>query len=127
MTALAAPRNTPERMGDLFGFPVKAGALIHQGSAVALDAEGFAVPASSAPGLVVVGRAEATADGGTDGAFITVKRGVFRFSNDGTVTPARLGRTVAFIDDQTVAAEGAGAFGVCVALEPEGVWVRIGI
>ncbi len=65
MAALTSSRNTPE-MSD-FGrtqiYPVEANTTVYLGSMVALNANGNAVPASSAAGLRIVGRAERPTSG----------------------------------------------------------------
>lgn len=61
MAALTKDRQTPERSGKEFGFPVKADTRIFAGAIVVL-ASGLAEPGKTATGLVAVGRAEAHAD-----------------------------------------------------------------
>src|SRR5690242_19415085 len=62
MAALTSSRNTPEMsdFGRMQVYPVEANTTIYLGSMVALNANGNAVPASSTPGLRIVGRAERT-------------------------------------------------------------------
>jgi hypothetical protein len=130
MTALSADRNTPERSGNSYTFPIKAGAgTIWRGALVMLDA-GEAVPGRTATGLVAAGRAETgTAE---SPAQVTVRRGVFRFANSAggdAITNADYGATVYCVDDQTVAKTSAGntrsAAGICRGVDAAGVWVEI--
>lgn len=97
MAALTSPRNTVQRAGDVLAFPVKAATTIHQGCLVVLDA-GHAAPGRVATGLV------AQADVGAD-CYV--------------------------VDDQTVARTSAtntrSRAGIVVAVEPDGVWVQIGL
>src|SRR5258708_32904288 len=60
MAALSSSRNTPEMadFGRTQNYPVEANTTVYLGSMVALNANGNAVPAASAAGLRIVGRAE---------------------------------------------------------------------
>ncbi len=131
MAALAKDRSTPEREGVLFRAPVKKGVTIHAGSLVAKAADGYAEPASKAASLVVLGRAEEAAKGGSANGDTTVlvRRGTFKWANDSAapVTAAEVGEEKAFIvDDQTVTktASGSTAAGKVIAVESDGVWVE---
>ncbi|GGG30951.1 hypothetical protein GCM10010964_18620 [Caldovatus sediminis] len=129
MTALSRDRNTPERSGHTYTFPVKAGETIWRGALVMLEA-GEAVAGRTATGLVAAGRAETgTAE---DPGRVTVRRGVFRFANAGggdAVTDADYGAAVYCVDDQTVARTSGGgtrsAAGICRGVDAAGVWVEI--
>src|SRR5271154_4207982 len=65
MAALTNSRNTPELAdgGRIQVYPVEANTTIYLGSIVALDGNGNAVPASSTPGLKVIGRADMMSNG----------------------------------------------------------------
>lgn len=135
MAALTQPRNTPQAIGGIFGFPVKAGAKCFQGG-LAVLAAGFAAPGSVAAGLVAVGRFEETADNttGIDGALmVPVRTGVFKFANHGAdaITSAEVGSDCYVVDDQTVAkthaADTRSRAGKVVAVDADGVWVQIGL
>lgn len=137
MTALTQDRNTPRRDGDLFVLPVAAGAKIFAGSIVMLD-EGYAVPGAAVSSYVIAGCAEEAVDN-TDGAdgdvSVTVRRGVFKFANgtgaEDKITIADIGDTCYVADDQTVATtngmDNRPEAGVVVGVEPDGVWVRMGL
>lgn len=109
--AAAAARNTDERPGDVVNLPVAAATIIYEGTLVARDAAGRAVPASDTAGLRVVGRAEKTIDN-SDGAAgdlsIDIKLGCFKFTNSGTaaVDQDDIGKMCVVEDDQTVAEGG---------------------
>jgi hypothetical protein len=150
MAALTSSRNTPE-MGDGGRFrvyPVEANTSIFLGGMVALDAAGNAVPASAttttANALKIIGRAERVHDGipgenainnpGAAGALsIVVRKGVFLYGQDNSVTAAQVGSQCFALDDNNVTAadraSGAGvqqyaAAGQVVAIDPSGqVWV----
>lgn len=129
---LNADRNTPSRDGVLMAFPVKAGARIHAGAIVVLDA-GYAKPGVKAANLVFAGRAEAAADNraGADGDLeVMVRRKrVFRWKNaagGGAVAQAQAGSDAYIADDETVTktANGASKAGTVLAVDDDGVWVE---
>ncbi len=134
MSALTAARNTPERLGEVFGFPVKAATTVHQGSLVVLDA-GYAAPGRTATALVAIGRAEESATAVAAGdANVRVRSGIFKFANSAAgdlIAQADVGTDCYIVDDQTVAKTAATATrsraGLIVAVESSGVWVQIGL
>ena len=136
MAKLTAPRDTNEIMSGATSLvlPVKGSTTIFQGSIVAIDADGFAVPGKKAAGLKAVGRAEETIENsGKDGeAVIRVKRGVFVFDNTATATNKLTAADVlgpCYIeDDQTVTklATGASVAGLVVRVDDDGVAVEMG-
>jgi hypothetical protein len=150
MAALSNSRNTPELSDGarMRVFAVEANTNIYLGGILALDAAGYAVPASAttttANPLRIIGRAEKVVNGipgenalnnpGAAGAIsITARKGVFLYDQDNSITAAELGMVCFAIDDHTVTAtdraNGAGvqqyaAAGQVVALDPSGqVWV----
>ncbi len=138
MAALTSSRNTPEMadFGRMQVYPVEANTTVYLGSMVALNANGNAVPASSAPGLRIVGRAERLYNGlpgqdavntssamipgtnqpaGAAGAISMVcRRGVFMYAvNDGSIAQAQVGMLCFAVDDNSVSlSDGAGATAV---------------
>lgn len=136
MAALSAARNTPERTGNVFDFPVKAATTCHQGGLAVLNA-GYAAPGSAATGLIAIGRFEATADnsaGAAGAATARVKRGIFKFANSAAgdlIAQADAGADCYIVDDQTVAkTDGTGTrsrAGKIAAVDADGVWVEIGL
>lgn len=137
MSALSAPRNTPEREGALFSDPVAAAVTCHAGALLVLDASGNAKPGVAATGLTARGRCEETVDNsaGSAGAQrVRSKAGVFRFANSAStdeITRAEIGDTCYIVDDQTVAktddAASRSAAGTVVDVDDAGVWVRVGL
>ena len=135
MTALTAARNTPQRAGDILGYPVKASVKPIQGGIAVLSA-GYAAPATTATGLIAIGRFEQTVDNtsGADGALsVQVRRGTFRFGNSASgdlVAQADAGADCYLVDDQTVAktsgANTRSVSGKIIAVDSDGVWVKIG-
>ncbi|WP_301665828.1 hypothetical protein [uncultured Alistipes sp.] len=136
MAALTMARDTAEiaQGAKYLSLPVKGSTTIYQGSLVALDAEGYAIPGKKAAGLTAAGRAEETVtNSGADGAVsIRVSRGVFVFNNTGTAAN-KIGSKhllgLCYIeDDQTVTAlaTGASAAGLVVRVDDSGVAVEMG-
>lgn len=136
MAALTAARNTPERIGDTTGVPVKASTVCYQGAIAVLNA-GYAAPGATATGLIAIGRFEATVDNsaGANGAVkATVKRGIFQFGNSAStdaIAQADVGADCYIVDDQTVAKTNGSSTrsraGKIVDVDGNGVWVQIGL
>ena len=114
MAALTRSTKAPQLHGSAIDpgkltLQVKASTVIFQGSIVCVDSTGYAVPGSTATGLVAVGRAEETVDnsaGSSGDKTVEVSRGVFAYDNSGTedeITIAELFREVFIVDDHTVA------------------------
>lgn len=136
MTALSANRNTTEISCNATNltrrYVVKASNTIYAGSLVAIDATGYAVPASDASGLLVVGRAENYAEAGES---VNCKSGVFLFTNSGSNALAdatHLNNLCYVEDDQTVGSSGGSnniKAGVFRGVDPSGssaVMIEVG-
>ena len=131
-----AERNTFTKDGKLVPYKVAASTKIEAGKMVAVGADGYAVEASDAAGITVVGIADETVDNssGSDGDLsVNVKRGqIYKLKNSGStaVTIASVGSAVVVEDDETVTTA-AGATnditaGTCMGVDTDGVWVAIG-
>jgi hypothetical protein len=125
MCALSANRDTREIVGALVSLTVKAAKTIYAGALVAVDATGYAVPASDTAGLKVLGRAE---HGAAAGETVLVKRGTFLFGNKSgdLLTSARIGGYCYVTDDETVqhtANSNAVIAGVVRGVVTDGVYV----
>ena len=108
--------------------PVAAGQEIMPGTMVALNADGYAVPASKAENLIIAGVAQARADNrlGADG--VGVRRGAFVMANDKTIKQTDLLKT-AYVSDATtltLTAEGSSPVGQILEVMDDGVTVKIG-
>lgn len=132
MPALTQDRNTPRRDGVDFEHPVGAAQKIFAGAIVMRNATGFAVKGVTATGQAPLGVAQELADNtaGADGATsVKVRRGVFRFANDGTIARVDIGATAFVVDDQTVADNNGtatrSALGIIRDVDTVGVWVEI--
>lgn len=121
MAALTSSRNTPEMAdgGRIRVYPVEANTTVYLGSMVAINSNGNAVPASAttttANALKVIGRAEYVVNGipgqnavnnpGVAGAIqIAVRKGVFMFGQDGSITGASAASPCFALDDNRVSA-----------------------
>ncbi|MBZ9678902.1 hypothetical protein [Mesorhizobium sp. ES1-1] len=134
MAALTQARNTPKRDGRTREFGVKGATKIWQGSMVALDSSGRAVPFSVSTTLKGVGRAELTADNsaGADNAIrAKVLSDTFRFNNSAAgdlITTADIGSDCYGVDDQTVAKTNGtntrSVAGKIYDVDALGVWVK---
>jgi hypothetical protein len=123
--ALTANRDTREIAGALVRLTVKTGATIYAGALAAIDSDGYAVPASDASGLKVIGRAEHQAQGGQS---VLIKRGVFLYNNKtgDLVAAAHIGGYCYVSDDETVqgsANTNSIIAGVVRGVTSEGVYV----
>ncbi|WP_052361952.1 hypothetical protein [Geminisphaera colitermitum] len=107
---LTEPRNTDTRLADILALPVAAAAKIWKGGLTAINAAGFAVPASDTAGLKVVGLAIISidnTDGANGAAQVEVKRGCFLLANSAAnaATIAHINGPAYVIDDETVATQ----------------------
>lgn len=128
--SLTAPRDTAERSGLNFVFPVAAATLLYAGALACTDANGRLVTGSDTAGLKTAGRVEATVDnsaGGAGALSAEVKRGVFKFDNSATnpIAQADVGKDAYIEDDATVAKTTVNKIvaGRIVAVDADGVWV----
>lgn len=136
MAALTTARDTNEIAGGAkqLVLPVKGGTTIYQGSLVAIDANGYAIPGKKAASITAAGRAEETVEnkGGDGELVVRVSRGVFVFDNTSTaankVGPAHILKPCFFEDDQTVTAlaTGSSVAGLVIRVDDEGVAVEVG-
>lgn len=137
MTALAAPRATPEMLGGILSVPVKASTVCYQGG-LAVASGGYAAPGSTATGLIALGIFEATANNasGSNGDInVNIKPGTYKFANSAStdaITQAECGASCYIVDDATVAKTSAtntrSVAGKVVAVDADGgVWVKIGL
>ncbi|MCX7284399.1 MAG: hypothetical protein NTX28_10200 [Novosphingobium sp.] len=134
MVALAAARNTPEKVGSERAIPLTANAKVYQGGMVQISAAGFGVAAAAAAANVTVGVARESVDntGGANGAVsVKTRRGIYRFGNSAAgdlIARSEIGKQVYVVDDQTVAkTNNAGArpvAGICFDVDAQGVWVE---
>jgi hypothetical protein len=134
--ALTNPRNTPERDGRRFNFPVAASTKIYAGGIVMLDSSGNANDGATATGCFGCGVAESTVDNSSGGAGdkrIEVLAGVFRFDNSAAadaISADDIGKPCYIVSDHQVALTNGSATrsiaGHIVDVDTVGVWVRVG-
>jgi len=133
--ALTEGRNTAEvaNRASVIAAPVAAATVIYEGSLVALNASGYAIPAKKAADLIAVGRAEEFVDnksGGNGDVTVAVKRGIFIWNNDPTkaneITDAHLMKDCYIVDDCTVTslATGSSRAGKIVGVYDDGIAVE---
>lgn len=92
-------------------FPVEAATTIYAGTMVATNASGNAVPAGTTGAARIWGRCEEQANNSTGLAraiFVTVRKGPYYFSQDGTISQANVGQNAYAVDDNTVSLSSAG-------------------
>lgn len=134
MSALSENRNTRELACNALTmhrvFTVKSASAIYAGSIVAVDGNGYAVAASDASGLLVVGVAQHYAAAGEQ---ITVKSGVFGMDNSSghaCSNGSNMNNLVYIEDDHTVSTSaGSNSIkaGTMRYVDADGVvWAEIG-
>src|SRR5512146_2408367 len=120
-------------------YPVATNVKIPNGTLVALSATGFAVPASDAASLHVIGRAQQTVDTTATGpngvvadgvATIDCVHGVFKYGTSGgsAIVQASLGLMAFVLDNQTVVLTAGTAHTVAAGLvvrleDATNVWI----
>lgn len=118
--ALSAARDTKAKSNLRLNIGVKTGVTIYAGALVAVDATGYAIPASDATGLTILGRATKTVAGGSDasGTYnIDVEQGAFWYASDaGTKVKSKIGSILYIVDDQTVSATNSGTYGIAAGI-----------
>lgn len=133
MAALSKDRNTPMRDGAVLSVPAAASQKFYAGALAAINATGYATPGATATTLIGAGRVESQVDNTTGGdgeAVVAIRKGIFRYDNDGTdtVTRAHIGQDCYMVNDQSVASnDGTGSRSVAgkvFDVDPDGVWVR---
>ncbi len=106
MTALTENFDAERKDGILVIYQVAGGATVYKGAMVGLDADGFAVPAADAAGMLFVGYAYEKADNadGADGdlSVRVWKDGSFLAAKSAAVR-SDLGKAAYIVDDNTVA------------------------
>jgi hypothetical protein len=112
MTALTASRDTVQLASEgNFTLELAAATKIYAGSLVAINASGYAVPASASSALRCVGRAEKTIDNtsGSAGALtIEVKPGRFYFTCSGASRASRGLMAYVVFDNEVSLTDGSG-------------------
>lgn len=128
-------RNTPYRDGKLNPVPVAAHTEIFGGHMVAINATGFAVPASAIAAQMTIGVSDGYVDNslGADGSecVLACRGKVWCFANHSgdAVTQAQVGQNCFVADSVTVAktndTDKRPVAGVVMAVDVDGVWVQI--
>ena len=103
MPPATAERNTDRKDFGHKAYPVMTNVRIFKGTLVAINATGFAVPATNAANQRVVGVADHGANNnpGASGALqVVVREGLYRFVAS-SITQAMVGQMMYVVDDQT--------------------------
>lgn len=122
-------RNTIERQGRKFSYPLEAGASINRGTMVVLAA-GKAKAGLTAVNLICVGMAQQSASIAEGDEVVQAKLGTFLFANSTTdaLADAHVGSDCFIEDDETVAATDGGGTrsraGTFRGFEGGAVWVE---
>lgn len=110
--------------------PVATGVEIVEATLVAINADGYAVPASKTADLMVAGVAQKYVDnrlGKNGDVTVEVRRGTFVLNNDNTIKNTDILKTCYVSDSTTVtiAASGSSAAGKILQVEDDGITVDI--
>ncbi len=122
-------RTGNERAGNrIILIPVKGGTELVEATMAAVNADGYAVPASADAGLRAAGCIQRYCDNrnGADGAqMASVKRGTFVWDNDGTIKETDILKICYVRDEKTVTitADGSCAAGIILEVAEDGVTV----
>ncbi len=119
----------PQRTGEDFGYPAKAGLRYYKHALLAATAAGLAVPAGHVDAVAIAGLVDTHVDNrdGVDGAQNVVgRRGIFGFGL--AATPADIDRDVYAVDDGAVSFDGSGGrlvVGKVVGIGGGRTWVDV--
>ncbi len=104
MAALSDNRETDRKDGILLAIPVKGSTIIYKGALVAIDANGFLVPASDTAalrsGLVAYEKVDNSTGADGDVKCRCYRKGIFLFDAT-SITQAMVGQMMYVVDDQT--------------------------
>lgn len=131
MSATTTDRNTSARRTDEITLGVAAATALLAGAMGARNASGYAVHASDAAGLRVLGRISAAADnsaGANADIDAVIEPGIFLWENDETnpVAAGHIGEKCFVLDNQTVTSAGTThgvVAGIVRGVTSAGVWV----
>lgn len=106
MSALTQDKKTEYTEGVEITLPVYQATTIYAGALVAVNASGYAIPASDTSGLFFMGVAREYVDnssGSSGDKTVTVRRrGLFKMTLGHSISVANIGDNVFVVDDQTV-------------------------
>ncbi|GAB6100429.1 hypothetical protein JCM16358_23080 [Halanaerocella petrolearia] len=123
---VTSDRNTPRRSGEFLVLTPAADTTIYAGTMTAINTSGEAVPASDSVDLKVVGRSE---DYSSEGEDVKVRKGVFGYENDGSISKSDIGDDCYIVDAITVGLVGSVTndikAGNIFDVESNKVWVKI--
>ncbi|MDE6234110.1 MAG: hypothetical protein K2M60_12310 [Lachnospiraceae bacterium] len=125
-----------DRLGDQMlsgmdiNIPVAAESIINEATIVAINKDGYAVPASKTTGQIVAGCAIKYTDnalGGNGDIEVPVRRGTFVWNNDGSIKKTDILKDAYVSDSQTVTitATGSSKVGKILAVDDDGITVEM--
>lgn len=117
-------------LGMNIEIPVAEETVISEATMVAVNAEGYAVPAFKEEGITVAGcamRFTDNASGSAGTVKVLVRRGVFVWNNDGSIEETDILKDAYVSDEKTVTitAEGSSRAGKILAVDSDGVTVEM--
>ena len=117
-------------LGMNMNIPMAEETVIMEATMVAVNADGYAVPASKEEGLTIAGcamRFTDNASGSAGDVKVLVRRGAFVWDNDGSIEKTDLLKDAYVSDEKTVTitAEGSSRAGKILAVDSDGVTVEI--
>lgn len=120
-----ADRNTPRRNGEFLVLSPAADTTIYAGTIAAINSSGELVPAADTTDLKVVGRAENYSAEGED---VKVRKGVFGFANDGSISKSNIEDDCYIVDEVTVGLAASVTNSITAGkifdVEDDQVWVK---
>ncbi|MDX1932000.1 MAG: hypothetical protein SFU56_05290 [Capsulimonadales bacterium] len=105
MAALTGAYEAKRTVGQQKAYRMAASTTIHKGALVAVNSQGWAVPASDTAGLIVVGVAAESRTNGTPAgatAILVDKSGEYEYAFAGTASQTIVGKLALVTDDNTV-------------------------
>ena len=117
-------------LGMNMNIPMAEETVIMEATMVAVNADGYAVPASKEEGLTIAGcamRFTDNASGSAGDVKVPIRRGAFVWDNDGSIEETDLLKDAYVSDEKTVTitAEGSSRAGKILAVDSDGVTVEI--
>lgn len=110
--------------------PAAEGVVVTEATMVAVNGDGYAVPAEKKTGLTVAGCALRFTDntqGKSGDVQVPVRRGAFVWNNDGSIEPTHILKDAYVYDERTVTitAEGSSRAGKILAVDADGVTIEM--
>lgn len=124
-------RTGNQKLSNLdINIPAAEDVVITEAVMVAINEDGYAVPAEKKEGLTVAGCALRYTDntqGKSGDVQVPVRRGAFVWNNDGSIEPTHILKDAYVCDERTVTitAEGSSKAGKILAVDADGVTIEM--